>query len=392
MSTTASEGGRETSEQAPGTDIVYSSASFSLSGQQVENLTPLGSGNINATGNSPANILTGNDGNNVLDGRGGADTMTGGKGDDTYFVDNVNDVVTEAHNEGTDSASSSIDYTLTPNVENLTSDRSALNGTGNGLNNSLTGTDGDNALDGKAGIDTMTGGKGNDTYYVDNSSDDVIESSGSGSGTDIVYSSASFNLAGQQVENLTLMAGFGNINATGNSLVNLLTGNEGNNVLDGKAGADTMIGGKGNDTYYVTTAATSTEAGNEGTDSVISSVDYTLASNVENLTLTGSALNATGNASANSPTGNDLANVLDGKGGIDTKTGGKGNDTYYVDNSSDAGRRDLRHRLRHRHGLQLGELQPQWPADRELHPHGQFRQHHRHGQLAGQCPDRQRGE
>ena len=58
--------------------------SFSLGGKQVENLTLGGSGNINGTGNSFANVLTGNAGANVLNGGDGADTMKGGGGSDTF--------------------------------------------------------------------------------------------------------------------------------------------------------------------------------------------------------------------------------------------------------------------------------------------------------------------
>ena len=38
---------------------------------------------------------------------------------------------------------------------------------------------------------------------------------------------------------------------------------------------------------------------------------------------------------ANNILGNDFANFLDGKGGQDTMTGGRGNDTYVVDNAGD---------------------------------------------------------
>ena len=81
-----------------------------------------------------------------------------------------------------------------------------------------------------------------------------------------------------------------------------------------------MAGGLGNDTYVVDDASdVVTEALNEGTDTVQSSITYTLGANVENLTLTGGAnINATGNGDANVLTGNTGNNVLDGGVGADT--------------------------------------------------------------------------
>ncbi|MFO0543755.1 MAG: LamG-like jellyroll fold domain-containing protein, partial [Pseudanabaena sp.] len=68
----------------------------------------------------------------------------------------------------------------------------------------------------------------------------------------------------------------------------ILTGGVGNDTLNGGAGIDTLIGGLGNDTYQIdTTTDTITENANQGTDTVESSVTYTLGNNLENLTLTG---------------------------------------------------------------------------------------------------------
>jgi Ca2+-binding RTX toxin-like protein len=65
-----------------------------------------------------------------------------------------------------------------------------------------------------------------------------------------------------------------------------------------------MAGGTGNDTYIVDSSGDSvTEAANAGTDTVVSSVNYTLGANLENLTLTGSAnINGTGNSFDNTLT------------------------------------------------------------------------------------------
>lgn len=326
-----------------GVDSVFSSVTFGL-GLNLENLTLTGSANINGTGSALDNIIIGNDGNNVLnggtggndtlDGGLGADTLQGGNGNDTYIVDNIGDVVTEAASAGGDLVQASVTFTLSANVEYLElTGTDDINGTGNTLGNRLTGNDGNNVLDGGAGIDTMIGGLGDDTYVVDSSSDVVTENADEG--TDTVLSSVTKTL-GLNLENLTL-TGVSNINGTGNALDNVITGNSGNNVIDGGVGADTMIGGAGNDTYYVDDAGdVITENAGEGTDTVNTSVTYTLASDFENLTLTGIGnIDGTGNELNNLITGNNGDNVLDGLVGADTMIGGLGNDTYVVDDVGD---------------------------------------------------------
>ena len=322
-----------------GTDTVLSSATFTLSGrQQVENLTLTGTANINASGNSYANVLTGNAGANVLNGSTGNDTLIGGLGNDTY-IDPTGDIILELAGQGVDTVSSSVTFTLSgiAHVENLTLTGAAdLNGTGNFAANLITGNDGRNLLSGSlgndtlsggAGIDTLAGGAGNDTY-VDPNADTIVELVGEG--VDTIQSSVTSTLSGrQQVENLTL-TGIANIDANGNSYANVLTGNAGDNVLFGSVGADTLIGGLGNDTYVDPTGDTIQEASNAGTDTVRSSVTFTLAgiSNIENLTLSGLAsINADGNFAANVITGNAGDNALGGSNGDDTLIGGGGSDT-----------------------------------------------------------------
>lgn len=274
------------------------------------------------------------DGDDIVDGGTGADFLNGDRGDDIYYVDNIGDVVVESLDNGNDTINSTITYTLPTDVENLSLiGTSAINGTGNTLGNVITGNLANNTLNGGVGADTLVGGAGNDTYVVDNVGDTVIEQLNEG--VDLVQSSVSFTL-GANVENLTL-TGSAAINATGNELSNTLRGNNGANILNGGAGIDTLIGGSGNDTYIVDDSSDIiTESASAGTDLVQSSANYTLAVNVENLTLTGVAnINGTGNSAANIITGNSGDNILNGGTGTDTLRGGNGNDIYVVDNAGD---------------------------------------------------------
>ena len=308
--------------------------------------------------------------------------------DNSYTVAQLGDVVVEAANGGTDSVYTAMNYTLPTDVENLyLTGIDNLNGTGNAGANTISGTSGNNVLsgldgndtlvagagadtlDGGIGADSMDGGDGNDLYLVDNAGDKIVELNGGG--YDIVNSSASHTLAAN-VEQLNL-TGILAINGTGNDGANLIIGNAGINLLNGLggddtlnggAGADVMNGGVGDDRYIVENIGDLiVEANGGGIDTVQASVNYTLATDVENLELIGIYnLNGYGNALDNSITGNvgnntvygyagndalstgagidylnggDGNDTLDGGIGADSMIGANGNDVYVVDNVGD---------------------------------------------------------
>ena len=373
-----------------GIDLVVSSVDLTL-GANVENLTLTGETGNSGTGNALANVITGtgagdtlsglagndtligNGGNDQLDGGTGDDRMSGGVGNDSYIIDSARDLVIEAANQGIDKVTSSISYTLAANIEELFLYGVAdLNGIGNALANLIEGNDGKNKLDGAAGNDRlrgnggddlliggagndvldggagkdeMRGGTGNDRYLVFSLDDKVVELAGQG--IDRIETAISFNLAthGANVEEAFLVNGAGGT-LVGNALNNRLVGSAGNDTLEGGAGndrlegrngQDKLAGGLGNDTYVVTdNFDTITENAKEGIDLVLSSVDFTLGANIENLTLAGDApVNGTGNELANVIIGNANGNVLLGDAGNDTLRGGGGSDILSGDAGAD---------------------------------------------------------
>ena len=323
------------------------------------------------SGNAAANVLSGLGGNDNLSGNGGNDLLEGGEGDDVLDGGEGSDTATYATAAAAVAVSLAVSAAQATggagsdtliNVENLTGSAFDDVLTGNAAANVLTGGAGNDTLDGAGGADVMTGGTGDDTYVVDNASDQTTELASEG--VDTVLSSVAHTLKAN-IENLTL-TGSGSTMGTGNGLANVITGNGGgnrlsgqagndtlignggNDTLDGGAGADIMIGGVGNDSYVVDNVGdVVTESSGEGTDTVKSSISYTLGANVENLVLGGSfggfgggggfgaSINGTGNELANSITGSSSANILSGRAGNDILLGGGGNDTLYGEEGDD---------------------------------------------------------
>jgi Ca2+-binding RTX toxin-like protein len=116
-------------------------------------------------------------------------------------------------------------------------------------NDKITGSKWNDSISGDQGNDTMIGGYGDDTYYVDSIKDKVIEAAKPVFGNDTIISTVSLILA-NNVENLTL-SGTSNLNATGNSLSNVIIGNAGNNTINGGLGNDSLTGGDGNDIFLL---------------------------------------------------------------------------------------------------------------------------------------------
>ena len=109
-----------------------------------------------------------------------------------------------------------------------------------------------------------------------------------------------------------------------------------NDTIDGGTGADQMAGGQGNDHYYVDDPGDAVIEGEfSGIDTVISSIDYTLAPHVENVTLSATASAGTGNALANTIAGNAEGNTLTGLEGDDWLAGGLGDDILVGGSGSD---------------------------------------------------------
>ena len=289
----------------------------------IENL--IGSqGNDIITGNDGDNSLSGGAGDDVLDGGFGFDRLDGGAGIDTVTYDFYASGINADLQTGVVGfpGNSTLTDTLV-DIENLIGSRGDDVISGNALNNVLSGNSGNDVLDGRGGTDRLLGGLGDDIYVISDTSDTIIEALNEG--TDTVNSAIDYTL-GDNLENLTLTGTA--ISGTGNALNNTLRGNASANLLNGKAGNDTLIGGLGNDIYTVSDAGDHViENFNEGLDSVLSSVSYTLEANVENLILTGTApINGAGNVLNNVLVGNSGVNTLDGAAGNDILIGAAGRD------------------------------------------------------------------
>lgn len=221
--------------------------------------------------------------------------------------------------------SSSTSYTLGANEDNLQLTGTAnINGSGNELNNILTGNLNANILKGMAGADTLYGGDSSDTLYAGdgvNVSDTLRDVLYGGTGNDALFADGG----------------------------DALYGEAGNDVLNASSSKGNLLdGGAGNDLYRVYAADNViNESVSGGTDTIETTLSVNLAlfdasgpamagalnvtGAVENVKLAGSMnVNITGNSLANVLTANAGANILKGMTGADTLNAGDGNDTLYA--------------------------------------------------------------
>lgn len=282
-------------------------------------------GSDSLVGGAGSDTLRGLGGNDTMDGGLGNDKLYGGAGNDVYYVDQAGDQVFENANEGTDTVVTAVSLKAGANIERLTLSGTANNSAyGNALANMLNGNAGNNTLQGYEGNDTLNGAGGNDKLDGGIDHDSLI----GGAGND--------NLLGADGSD-TLDGGIGNDQLNGGTRWDTLRGGEGDDILDGGADNDAMYGGVGNDTYVVDHVGDRVNENlNEGTDTVKSSIDFTLSAHVEVLYLTGPGnTSGTGNGLANSMNGNSANNTLSGGLGNDSLFGWDGNDSLAGGNDHD---------------------------------------------------------
>lgn len=157
-------------------------------------------------GSGGNDTINGGAGNDILDGGSGADRLIGGTGNDTYVVNKIGDKVVEIAKQGLDMVRASVSYELSASVEKLILTTSkAINGTGNGLANTLIGNAAGNTLKGGTGQDTLLGKNGGDKLW----------------------------------------GGNGNDKLSGGTGVDILSGQKGSDILSGGTGADHFVFNRG---------------------------------------------------------------------------------------------------------------------------------------------------
>ncbi|MBA3596629.1 MAG: heme peroxidase, partial [Methylibium sp.] len=231
----------------PPSGTVESSESRVLAEGEGPDLTLTGTGNIDGTGNSAANVITGNSGNNLLAGLGGADTfalVNGGNDTIVLGAGSGADLVTGFDAEGGTDLQDLIDLR---GFADITTTNFATS-----VTFSPTGTGSADTLVTIAGGSTVTLAG---IAQANVSITDFIVNAGvidpPPPPLNPVESDTTRTLAEDEGPDLTL-TGTANINGTGNSVANIITGNVGNNVLTGLGGADTfaLVNG-GNDTIVL---------------------------------------------------------------------------------------------------------------------------------------------
>lgn len=310
-----------------------------LEGTSADNVLSGLAGNDILRGFAGDDELNGNSGDDELIGGTGGDQMTGGTGDDTYEVDDIGDLVIENAGEGTDLVRTSLSYTLPDNVENLLITPPAnpgslaeaqRTGTGNELDNVLTGAQfgqtllglgGDDVIDGKEGGDTLFGGDGDDTLIggEDASRDKLVGGNGNddldgGAGDDRLFGNAGDDIINGGDGEDIIMGQSGNDVIDGGAGEDVINGGFGNDEIDGGAGEDVIDGSFGADVIR----------GGDARDKLIG------GGGVDTLNGEGGNDRIYGGAQGDIMNGGEGDDLLVGQSGDDDMTGGAGGDEFFL--------------------------------------------------------------
>lgn len=262
------------------------------------------------SGNELANTLSGGLGNDILQGGKGDDLLVGGLGDDTYVF---------ARGDGADiivESSADANYDAIAFLDGVNIDQLWFRQVGNDLEVSTIGTTD------KITIRAWNGAAPNIEEFR-TAAGHVMR------GADVqLLVQAMANLAPPPLGQLTLPAATAaalapalakawHFNGPTQPTGQTFTGTANADVIYGTAGADLLQGLGGDDTYYVNHGGDFiVEGGNGGMDTVYTSVDYTVADNVESVRLAAAGLKVTGSAYTSNVFYVDTpgGNVLDGAG------------------------------------------------------------------------------
>ena len=223
----------------------FASGAVSLTGDGGSNVL-VGSFNFGDTidGAGGQDSLFGGGGNDRITYDGSDGIIRGDVGTDTLVVNGAATINLSLPDQSTGDTANVTGF---ENVD-ASGSSAAVSLTGDSGANILTGGSGADTIVGGAGADTIAGGAGNEVIAYDGS--DISIAGGLDTDTLIASSALTINLtlSDQTMGDTVNVTGFENVDASGSNAAVSLTGDGGANVLTGGSGADTIAGGAGADT------------------------------------------------------------------------------------------------------------------------------------------------